>query len=135
MKQQAFRCKLIALLLIALLGLAAANGVRTIPFAGESGDLRSAILRLTGQESASAPPSVSPGPAVSPGPSTLPPTGETVFFSPGESAAPLTPDASADDGASVSPPVPLSEALSNYFSSGEPEQTGEPVSGLPFATP
>lgn len=107
MKNQRFRFKIIALLLVFLLFLACFHGLRTIPLIGPEVSLREAILRLTDQ-SASPPPSAgSPSPQISPSPS-----GSDTFPSPQAEtqAAPSTP---ADTASSEAPP--LSEALSRYF--------------------
>ena len=49
MKEQRFRCKVIALLLMVLLGWAALHGARTIPVTMEDSSLRDAIRTATGQ--------------------------------------------------------------------------------------
>ena len=61
MKNQRFRYKLIALLLMGLLLLAGVYGIRTIPLTGPSDSLRDSILRLTGQSAS--PPAESPSPS------------------------------------------------------------------------
>ena len=111
MKLQRFRFRMIALLLIFLLGLAGFYVFRSVPFPAEqstSGALREAILRLTGQ---SAP---EPDPEASSLPAAVPvPTAEAL---------------PASDAPSVQP---LSEALSNYFTSSSPVPDSAPVTETP----
>ena len=70
MKNQRYRSKIIALLLVALLGLTVVGGIRSIPETESQASLRDSILRLTGQSASPVPgsstdsaesPSVSPG--------------------------------------------------------------------------
>lgn len=123
MKQQQFRFRLIALFLIALLGAALLGGLRTISFTGPSGDLRSAILRLTGQETASPGVSVPPAASVSPDAEASPGAAGSPAVSPAPSFDPeLSTLGLGEIGPAVSPTsslLPLSEALSGYFSAAE----------------
>ena len=125
MKQQQFRFRLIALFLIALLGAALLGGLRTISFTGPSGDLRSAILRLTGQETASPSPGVSVPPAasVSPDAEASPGAAGSPAVSPAPSSGPeLSTLGLGEIWPAASPTsslLPLSEALSGYFSAAE----------------
>lgn len=123
MKQQQFRFRLIALFLIALLGAALLGGLRTISFTGPAGDLRSAILRLTGQETASPGVSVPPAASVSPDAEASPGAAGSPAVSPAPSSDPeLSTLGLGEIGPAASPTsslLPLSEALSGYFSAAE----------------
>ena len=119
MKTQRFRFRVVALILIALLGLAGFYGLRTVPFSADqpssSGSLREAVLRLTGQAS----PSPEPHPEESSAPASNPvPSSEK----PPESIP--TPDAPSVQ--------PLSEALSDYFASSSPVPEDSTVTETPL---
>ena len=132
MKRQQFRMKLIALLLMGMILIAGLHGVNTLPESGTSASLRDAILRLTGQASASPAPSDTPDPTPNSADAT---PGGTPESAPEASPAPIPaavpmaessslPSAVQESSSAPSdttPQLPLSEALSNYFST---EQKG-----------
>ncbi len=133
MKNQRFRFRLITLLLIGLIALAAFCGARTIPVMDSSASLRDAILRLTGQN-VPAGPAATPSSAYSteglvfspssPAPSSSPSAfsvGNLLFTGLSPSSSPV-PDPSPADQKDLS----LPEALSQYFSSVSPDPAASP---------
>lgn len=113
------------MLLLTLLGVTGIYGARTIPLSTDSSSLREAILLLTGQETAA--PTNSPVPELSPVPETDTPS-PAATVKPVSTDLPdaaftpdsvLTPEITASSP-DVTPVPPLSEALSEYFSSVSP---------------
>ena len=109
MKRQGFRFKLLAVLLIMLIALAAAYGVQILPATEKRTSLRDAVVRLTRPErrqTDSAFPDTQ-DPALSAVPSSASEQHIEVSLSPGINT----------DETLWTPIPPISEALSNYFSS------------------
>lgn len=143
MKGQQFRFRIIALLLIALLGLAAFSGLRFLSPASDAVSLRDAILHLTGQITLTPPPEIPSGQtsgeaAGSSSPSSEEPAEASASPSPGAEAAsgspsvPPTGETVPGDSGHDTPPPPFSEALSQYFSDRPPEnETAPSPSPLP----
>lgn len=108
MKQQRFRYKIVALLLVGLLGIACAYAIRIIPLNQPAGELRSAILRLTGRSPSPSPASVPVAEETEPpAPVWITEGLGTLIEPPGET--PRIPDSPSSQS--------LTEALTKYFES------------------
>ena len=129
MKNQRFRIKLTALLLVGLLLLAVGYGARHIPRSGSVSSLRDAILRLTGQatpvpsEEGETSTTLEPTPADSPTPDVF---GLGSLSGPPPEASPDQAVSPPGDGSAEAPPSP-DPAASPLLTPDGPQTTVTPA--------